>query len=490
MAILDAFSDTELYEALLERDLLVFLEEAFAIIEPGRTLIPSWHLEHLSWLLGEVAAGRERRVIVTVPPRTLKSILISVVFPAFILGRDPTLKIIVASNTKELARKHAQDFRRLTQSPLYKRIFPRYQLAHAGDRVLEQKTTQNGHRIATSVGATITGQGADLIIIDDPNRAKDIYSEAHRNKVKAYYDQELFTRLNDKKRGQIIVVMQRLHQDDLVGHILERGDWTVSRIPVKAIEPEAYRLGPHPAQVFPRPAQDILLPDIYDQEVLDDIRATTGSINFEAQYQQNPTPADGQIIKRRWLRYYDEIPERFDFIVASWDLASTIEEQSDFSVGTVWGRLDRQFYLLDVRRDRWESPDLRRLIEKTELEHGAHATVIEKAGIGDAIGAEMFRQSRIRPILIRPDGDKQSRLIAQAPKFEAGQVLLPREASWLGSYVGELLAFPGGRNDDQVDSTSQALKYMTNRMPRTPVARRPRHGRPDPPRPKGRLRSR
>ena len=201
--------------------------------------------------------------------------------------------------------------------------------------------------------------------------------------------------------------------------------------------------------------------------MLEDIRATTGSINFEAQYQQNPTPSDGQIIKRRWLRYYDGAPEQFDFIVASWDLASTIEEHSDYSVGTVWGRLDRQVYLLDVLHGRWEAPDLRRLIEKAELDYSCHANIIEKAGIGDAIGAEMFRQSRIRPILIRPYSDKQSRLIAQAPKFEAGQVLLPREASWLGSYVGELLAFPGGRNDDQVDSTSQALRYLTGKMPRT-----------------------
>lgn len=161
MASLSRMDDQQLYEAILEKDLMAFLEEAFSIIEPGRKFIHSWHLEHLTWLLEQVRTGHERRVSVTIPPRSLKSILISVVFPAFLLGRDPSMRIIVATNTRELARKHASDFRRLTQSAIYRRIFPRYQLASAGDRVLEQKTTQNGHRIATSVGATITGHGAD-----------------------------------------------------------------------------------------------------------------------------------------------------------------------------------------------------------------------------------------------------------------------------------------------------------------------------------------
>jgi hypothetical protein len=173
--------------------------------------------------------------------------------------------------------------------------------------------------------------------------------------------------------------MQRLHQDDLVGHVVERGEWTVSRIPVRATEPEVHRIGQRPQQVYRRPAGDILLPEQYDEDVLADILATTGSLNLEAQHQQNPAPADGQIIKRRWLRYYDQVPEAFEFVAVSWDLASTVEEHADLSVGTVWGRSGQHFYLLDVLRDRREAPDLRRLIEDTHLRYSAHATVIEKA---------------------------------------------------------------------------------------------------------------
>ena len=188
MTSLTEVSQQEVLDALAVEDLRLFVELAFPIIEPGKVLAPSWHIDHQCWLLDQVSDGRVRRLLVNVPPRSLKSILMSVIYPAFLMGQDPSLKIIVSSHNRELARKLASDFRRLTASPLFARLFPRFELANDGDRMMEQKTTLNGHRIATSVGATITGHGADLIIVDDPNRAKDIYSEAHRLRVKTYYD--------------------------------------------------------------------------------------------------------------------------------------------------------------------------------------------------------------------------------------------------------------------------------------------------------------
>jgi predicted phage terminase large subunit-like protein len=412
-----------------------------------------------------MTGGQNRRLIINVPPRSLKSILVSVIYVAFLMGNDPSLKIIVSSHNQELARKLASDFRRLTASALFRRLFPRFELADDGDRVMEQKTTHNGHRIATSVGATITGHGADVIIVDDPNRAKDIYSEAHRRRVKTYFDQELSSRLNDKQRGKIIVVMQRLHEDDLTGHLLSRGaGWTHVRIQAMAEEMSSYRTGYGLDDVFCRPVGDILLPQVNNFETLEDVRAMTGSINFQAQYQQNPSPADGVVIKRDWLRYCDKLPEEFDFLVVSWDTASTIEEGSDYSAGTIWGLRNQHFYLIDVLRGRYEAPDLRRVIEDTHLRYGAHQTLIERAGIGHAIGAEMRKQSRIKPLLLSVTTDKTARLLAQSPKFEASQVIFPREAPWLGLYLHELLAFPNVLHDDQVDSTSQALKYLTTKL--------------------------
>lgn len=380
------------------------------------------------------------------------------------------------------------DFRRLVQSPLYKRLFPRFALTRDGDRLFEQTTTLNGHRIATSVGATVLGRGADIIIVDDPNRAKDIYSETHRFKVNNYFDQELSSRLNDKQRGRIVVVMQRLHEDDLTGHLLANSNrWTHSAIQARAEERRTYRIGFGEKGLLTRNVGDILLPEMNTEESLEEVQATTGSANFQAQYQQNPTPADGLAIKREWLRYCDRLPDEFDFVAVSWDTASTIEEDSDFSVGTVWGLIDRHFYLLEVIRGRYEAPDLRRIIESTHERYEAHATLIERAGIGYALGAEMRKQSRIRPLLPTVVKDKEARLIAQSVKFESGQVILPRNAPWLGPYLNELLAFPASKHDDQVDSTSQALHFLTTKLPAPARAETPpRQLR----RPKGKLRPR
>ena len=486
MSTLAEATEQEVLDAFAVEDLRLFVELAFRIIEPGKALTPSWHIDHLTWLLEQVTEGRTRRLIINVPPRSLKSILISVIYVAFLMGNDPSLRIIVSSHNLELARKLASDFRRLTDSAMFKRLFPRFQLADDGDRLLEQKTTQNGHRIATSVGATITGYGADLIIVDDPNRAKDIYSEAHRLKVNSYFDQELSSRLDNKQFGKIIVVMQRLHEDDLTGHLLSRSTaWTHSKIQAQAEEDGSYRLGYAPDDVFLRPEGDILLPQMNSLESLEDVRATTGSVNFEAQYQQNPSPADGVVIKRSWLRYCDKLPDAFDFIVVSWDTASTIEETSDYSVGTVWGMLNQHFYLIDVIRGRYEAPDLRRIIEDTHIRYGAHQTLIERSGIGQALGDEMRRNSRIRPLLPAVTTDKTARLLAQSPKFESSQVILPRDAPFLGLFLNEILAFPNARNDDQVDSTSQALKYLATKL--LPPIRAPRPSHNPPGRPRSRI---
>ncbi|MDR3531768.1 MAG: phage terminase large subunit [Rhodopila sp.] len=191
-------------------------------------------------------------------------------------------------------------------------------------------------------------------------------------------------------------------------------------------------------------------------------------------------PPDGNAIHREWIRYYDVAPTELDLVVASWDTASTLGEASDYSAGTVWGLKGTDIYLLDVIRERLEVPDLRRRIEQVSQRHKVDATLIEETDIGRALMQEMRRNSPVRPIGRRPRFDKEARLLAQAPKFEAGQVLLPREAPWLADYVSELLAFPNGAHDDQVDSTSQALNWLSERMARGIPPRRP-----DPQRPPG-----
>ena len=472
--------EARVLEALLHEDLASFVAMSFRTLEPGTEYRENWHNLVFAHHLTRVARGEVRRLIINVPPRSLKSITASVAYPAWVLGQDPGCKIMCVSYSGDLARLHAGNFRAIIETDWYRRVFPRTILDARGKRIMEMTTTANGGRFSSGTDGSITGRGADLIIIDDPIKAQDALSEAERRHVNELYDNTIYTRLNQKTRGAIVIVMQRLHEDDLVGHVLPKEGWEVVSIPAIATRDHPYPMGPEPHEVYRRRAGELLYPEREPQVVLDQLRRNLGSMSFSAQYQQEPLPAEGNVIKREWLRYYDSAPEELDVVLASWDTASTLEETSDYSVGTVWGIKGNEFYLLDVIRGRLEVPDLRRRIEVVHRDNQAQATIIEDTDIGRAIVQELRRHASFRPILQRSRFDKQARLLAQSPKFEAGQVLLPREAPWLEGYVGELLAFPRGSHDDQVDSTSQALNWLSQRL-----ASYGERTRPNPQRPQG-----
>jgi predicted phage terminase large subunit-like protein len=453
-----------LYRAFLRQDLSAFVQKVFTTLEPGTGYRHNWHIDHICWQLSRVARGEIRRLIINVPPRSMKSITVSIGFTAWAMGHDPTKRIICVSYAEELARKLSIDTRTILESPWYQGLFPDLQLTARRQRNLELTTTQHGYRFASGVGGAVLGRGADLIVIDDPIKAIAALSEAGRRHVAEFYGNTLSTRLNDKQTGAIVIVMQRLHEDDLVGHVLAKEDWKVVSIPAIATETQSYQLSDNPEDVYVRPAGEVLHEEREPRDILEGLRRMQGSLLFSAQYQQNPVPADGNAIRRDWLRYYQTSP-RFDRVIVSWDTASTLGETSDWSVGTVWGAVSLDYYLIDRVRGRFESPDLRRQIIALSEEHEADATLIEDTELGRALMQDLRRSGELRALTIRPRFDKLARLLAQSARFEAGQVYLPQEAPWLGEYVTELLAFPNGRHDDQVDSTSQALNYLTTRAP-------------------------
>ncbi len=463
--------------ALLRRDLPSFINKCFVTLEAGRTFHPNWHIDHIGYQLSRVSDETVRRLIVNIPPRHLKSVCVTIAYTAWALGHKPSMKILAISYADALAEQHAIAFKTIVNSAWYQALFPDFQIAR--DRRSEIVTTQHGYRYAGSVGGSILGRGADLIVIDDPIKAQAALSSTERRKVNEFYDNTLYTRLNDKKRGAIVVVMQRLHQDDLVGHIMAKDDWELSAIPAIATEAQAYRTGLRSSDVYLRPAGSLIQDQREGRQELDQLRRTLGSMNFAAQYQQDPVPPDGNVIRRQWIRYYECLPA-CEMTIVSWDTASTLGERSDYSVGTVWGKHGSDFYLIDVVRGRFEVPELRKLVEETSLDTKAHVTLVEQTELGRAIVQDMRLHSPVRPILPKPLFGKEARLLAQAPKFEAGQVLLPKEAPWLADYLSELLAFPNGAHDDQVDSTSQALHYLSWRS----SADNP-PPRPNPTRPKG-----
>src|SRR5262245_49877714 len=219
-------------QALLASNLTSFTEFAFGVVRPGILFKPNWHFEAVTHKLSQVASGEVRRLIITLPPRTLKSLCASVALPAWFLGRHPSERVVVVSYSDLLTRTHANDFRLLVNHPIYQASFPAMRLARDTDRAIVP--TQRGKRIATSIDGTLTGLGGNLIIIDDPLKLSDAMSEAVRARVIDWYRSTLLSRADDKKAARIVLVMQRVHQDDPAGYLQEQGGFEVLNLPAIA----------------------------------------------------------------------------------------------------------------------------------------------------------------------------------------------------------------------------------------------------------------
>jgi len=396
------------------------------------------------------------------PPRHLKSHLASVAFPAWCLGRNPSLQVLCVSYAQDLADKLARDCRRIVMSDWYQRLFPT-RLAPRHQAVSEFETTQQGSRLATSVGGVLTGRGADIIVIDDPLKPEEALSQAQRRSANEWFDHTLYSRLNDKEKGSIILIMHRLHEDDLVGHVLAQEDWEVVRFPAIAEADERYLIdtlaGP---RVFTRACGEALHPARESLAMLEQIRRTIGEYNFAGQYQQAPAPLGGGLVKAAWFRHcaQDEMPGQFERVVQSWDTASKATELNDFSVCTSWGILGKDLYLLDVLRRRMEYPELKRAVREQYARFRPSVVLIEDKASGTQLIQELIAEGLYAVTRYQPQSDKVMRMHAQTAMIENGFVHLPDAAPWLAQYLHEITTFPNGRHDDQVDSTAQMLDWF------------------------------
>ena len=244
-------------QALLANNLTSFTEFAFDVVRPRVIFKPNWHFEAVTHKLSQVASGEVRRLIITLPPRTLKSLCASVALPAWFLGRYPWERVLVVSYSEILARTHANDFRLVVNDPIYQATFPAMRLARDTDR--EIITTKRGKRIATSIDGTLTGLGGNLIIIDDPLKLGDAMSEAVRARVIEWYRSTLLSRADDKTEARIVLVMQRVHQDDLAGYLQEQGGFEVLNLPAIAQRDETYFLGD--GRTYDRQKGELLHPE-------------------------------------------------------------------------------------------------------------------------------------------------------------------------------------------------------------------------------------
>ena len=450
-------NDSRTLAALLRRDLRAFVHKVFTTLTPGQSYVPTWHIEAIVHQLERVRRGEIRRLIINMPPRSLKSITASVAFPAFLFGHDPSKRIICVSYSGDLAKKHSNDFRAVLESDWYKSIFPDTRIGLYKNTETEIELTARGFRLATSVGGTLTGRGGDTIIIDDPLKPDDAYSESRRTAANQWFANTLLSRLDDKRTGAIVVVMQRVHLDDLTGYLLGQSDeWELLSLPAIAYADEVVPIGVD--RTYCRIAGEALSPR-EPLATLEAMKLEIGGDAFSAQYQQSPVPPGGAMVKRDWIKRYSELPARSErvYVLQSWDTASKGGPDNDWSVCTTWIVARKQrWYLIDVMRFRADYPTLKARVVQNAKKWGARRVLVEDKGTGISLVQELRRQiSGI--IAVEPEGDKISRMAVASAKIEAGQVFLPEKATWLADLEAELFAFPGSRHDDQCDSISQAL---------------------------------
>jgi len=434
-----------------------FLQMCVLYLNPGAPFLPNWHIQAIAYQLDRICRGEITRLIINMPPRHLKSLTVCVAFTAFLLGHAPWRRIFAISYGDDLSAKHASDFRSIVHSSWYKRAFPKMRISRSVDS--ELITTKRGFRKSTSVSGSITGLGGDLFIIDDPQKPVDAQSDARRNSLNQWVSNTLMSRLDNKETGAVIVVMQRVHMDDLSGFLSNSSDdWEVLSLPAIAEVDERIPIGI--GEFYQRSRGEALHPAHESLATLRKLQQTLGPDVFAAQYQQSPVPPGGAMIKRAWLRYYGVAPELGrGRVIQSWDTAAKDGAQNDWSVCTTWLLVDNHFYLLHVTRDRYQYPQLRDTALALAKRYMPSAILIEDASTGIALAQELnqTRYCYIKPIPV--ERDKIGRLYVQQGKFAAGLVQFPKDASFLAELEAELLVFPQGRNDDQVDSITQALAY-------------------------------
>jgi len=456
-------SPAKMTAEIYRQDLLAFIHRSFLELNPAQKFEYNWHLELICQSLEDVAYGNCKRLIINVPPRHLKSHSASIAFPAWFLGHFPEKQVACVSYAQDFSDNLARHSRRLMDSAFYQAVFGT-RISRRRDTVADFETTRGGFRFSTSVGGGFTGRGADIIVIDDPLKADEALSDTRRESVNEWFDNTLRSRLNRQDQGAIVIIMQRLHANDLVAHVQETEDWRVLSFPAIAEDDQSYEVrNPYRTVQFHRKEGDVLQPSLTPRLTLEVLRKTMTSYHFAAQYQQNPEPPSGNIVKREWLKFYtpEEKPDDFSMIVQSWDTAVKDTELANFSVCTTWGVKDRKAYLLDVFRRKLLFPDLKKFVQSFAELHHATVVLIEDMSSGASL-IQQLRAEGLSKVQASPslDGNKTMRLYGQTPKIEGGLVLFPKSADWLDTYLNELLSFPSSNYDDQVDSTVYALAWI------------------------------
>ncbi|MGQ0588124.1 MAG: phage terminase large subunit [Sphingosinicella sp.] len=443
-------------DGLARGDLRTFMTNAMPILN-GVDLEPNWHLDVLACAFGRIAEPDPLRMIVAIPPRHCKTFVGSICATAWLLGRDPKAQIICISYGADLAEKFSADTKRLMESPWYRRVFPGTVITRATRN--EIKTSAGGTRLATSVGGTLTGRGADVIIADDLLNSGHAHSVTMRDSTYEWFTSSVLTRFNTPKAGKLIVIGQRLHAEDPPGRLIEAGGYETIIIPAIAKREMSFEMVRGGIKGVIKPGR-ILMESRQGKAELDQLRHEMGERDFEAQYNQEPLPPGGTTFKAGWLKRYAEPPDpaRIRSIFQCWDTAYESSEDNSYSACTTWALVDDKFYLIDVWRARPAFYQLERKVYDLRKKWKAKLVIVEKAASGRSLIHNIWQRDGHKWLhWLSPAAPKLERAEQQQPKFEQGRIFLPEKADWLADYEAELLRFPHSKRNDQVDSTVNFL---------------------------------
>lgn len=446
----------DLEESLYEFTLWVF-EKIYR-----RTFLPNWHHKTLCQVLEDIHAGKLLHTVINIPPRYTKTEIVVKIFIAWCYAKDPDCEFIHLAYSDELALNNSAAVREIIQHEEYQKLWPiEFKLDSTAKK--KWKTTAGGEMSAAATGGAVTGFGAGklgadsfkgALIVDDPLKPEDSNSDTIRDSINNRFPQTLKSRLNDRN-VPMIVIMQRLHENDPAGFLLNGGtelDFTHINLP--AINEAG------PSKYDPREKGEILWPEKHDAKELEEMRKKSAMV-FAGQYQQRPAPAEGNIFKN--FKFYTELPEWIPFKIHSWDFTFKKTKKSDYVVGSYWGKTpDQDIYLIDLVRARMSFTESLEAIRLFTLKHSDYrAILVEDKANGSAI-IDSIKKEVKKVIPISPTESKEERAEAVAPMFQAGDIYLPHPsiAPWVEDFINEMKVFPNGTHDDQVDSATQAIKYL------------------------------
>lgn len=454
---------------ILRTDLSAFTQKVFHTVSPMIDYLHNWHVDLIAEYLKACQAGDIKRLIINIPPRHLKSISVAVSFPAWLLGHNPSEQIMCASFAQELAYKHSQDCRLVVSSDWYKELFPNTILVDDQNTKRKFVTTGRGHRIGTSVGGSATGEGGNYLIVDDPINATEQMSEAIRNTANNWFDQTFTTRLNDKKKGVIILVMQRLHENDLTGHLLKKGGWDHLCLPAIAEKDEVIEKG---TIRISRMVGDFLHKERMGKFELDQAKVEVGSYGFSGQYQQKPSPEGGGEFRKEWLDYYDNLSINTLNLYILVDPANSKQKHSDFtSICVIGAGMDGNLYLVDLFRDKLNVREREDLLFELHTKYKPKLVAYEKYGMQcDIDWLKKSMDDRNYRFHIQEVGgnsqSKEDRIRRLIPYFQDHKIYFPKTLFKSNSNKNvedlidifihqEYLTFPVGIHDDMLDAMSR-----------------------------------